>query len=96
MYRIGNSALLATVKNLDSIFEEVDFEHLRICSSNIVSVGSIKTQIEAPLSKRNRSPSSEDNGVSLGVVKTFRLTNQVEGVIALALVFCEANGGSIE
>ena len=43
-----------------------------------------KTQIDAPLSSKNRSSKLEGGEVSSLGLKIYKLTNQVEGVIALA------------
>ena len=47
-------------------------------------MGKFKTQIDAPLSSKNRSSNLKGSEVySLGL-KIYKLTNQVEGLIALA------------
>ena len=50
----------------------------------MVKVGKFKTQMDAPLSRRNKSSNLEGIEVSSLGLKIYRLTNQVEGVIALA------------
>ena len=50
----------------------------------MVKVGKFKTQMDAPLSSRNKSSSLEGIEVSSLGLKMYKLTNQVEGVIALA------------
>ena len=50
----------------------------------MVKVGRFKTQMDAPLSSKNRSPNLEGIEVSSVYLKMNKLTNQVEGVIALA------------
>ena len=50
----------------------------------MVKVGKFKTQIDAPLSSKNKSSNLEAIEVSWEGLKMYKLTNQVEGVIALA------------
>ena len=50
----------------------------------MVKVGKFKTQMDAPLSRRNKSSILEGIEVSSLGLKIYKLTNQVEGVIALA------------
>ena len=47
-------------------------------------MGKFKTQIDAPLSSKNRSSNLEGSEVSLLGLTIYKLTDQVEGVIALA------------
>ena len=50
----------------------------------MVKVGKFKTQMDAPLSSRNKSSNLEGMEVSSLGLEIYKLTNQVEGVIALA------------
>ena len=50
-------------------------------------MGRLKTQMEAPLSSRNKISSLDGKGVSSGGLKMYKLTNQVEGIIALVWLF---------
>ena len=50
----------------------------------MVKVGKLKTQMDAPLSSKNKSSNLEGIEVSSLSLKMYKLTNQVEGVIALA------------
>ena len=47
-------------------------------------MGRFKTQIDDPLSTKNNSSSLEGIEVSWEGLKMYKLTNQMEGVIALA------------
>ena len=59
-------------------------------------MGKFKTHIDAPLSSTNRSSNLEGSEVSSVGLKLYKITNQVQGVIALAFnsvvneEFCEA------
>ena len=58
-------------------------------------MGKFKTHIDAPLSSTNRSSNLEGSEVSSVGLKLHKITNQVQGVIALACSvvneeFCEA------
>ena len=59
-----------------------------------MKVGNFKTQMEAPLSSRNKVSSLDGKEVCSGGLKIHRLTNQEERVIARSLLierveYCE-------
>ena len=84
LWRICTSDLLATVKVLYSFWDGECFEQFKKWSAKMVKVGKFKTQMDAPLSSKNNSSNLEGIEVSSLGLKRNKLTNQVEGVRALA------------